>query len=57
MIIFQIYKYTAPFMSLGDDFTGNKAQENKRFIDWSIILILTLVSLSCFLTVVLIEFP
>lgn len=57
MAIFQIYKYTAPFTSLGDDFTGNKAQENKRFIDWSIILILTLVSLSCFLTVVLIEFP
>lgn len=57
MAIFQIYKYTARFMSLGDDFTGNKAQENKRFIDWSIILVLTLVSVPCFLTAVLIEFP
>lgn len=57
MEIFQTYKYTALFMSLGDDFTGNEAQENERFIDWSIILILTPVSLSCFLTVVLIEFP
>lgn len=57
MAIFQTYKYTALFMSLGDDFNGNEAQENERFIDWPIILTLTLVSLSCFLTVVLIEFP
>lgn len=57
MAIFQTYKYTTLFMSLGDDFTGNEAQENERFIDWSIILILTLLSLSCFLTFVLTEFP
>lgn len=57
MAIFQTYKYTALFMSLGDDFNGNEAQENERFIDWPIILTLTLLSLSCFLTVVLIEFP
>ena len=57
MTIFQTYKYTALLTSLGDDFTGNEAQENERFIDWPIILTLTLVSLSCFLTVVLIEFP